>query len=315
MMATTTQSRGADQAVAQATPQRRRISITPYLFILPHLIFFAAFLAWPFFYGLYISLFEFDFLRPERRPFVGLNNYIRMFDPGSTVFRDFWRAMGNTGEFLLWSVPPLVILALFLALLLNGKYPGRSIFRTIFFAPYALSAPVAGVLWWWIFQNQGGLLNTFLGMLGIKGPQWLSSMPEAWVAITVCTIWWTIGFNTVIFLAALQDIPNSLYEAAAIDGANGRQQFTHVTFPLLRPVLTFVITITLLASANLFAQPYIMTAGGPLQQTESVIYRIYIQGILRSQMGMAAAMSVFIAALLLVLTALNFKLFGRTEQQ
>ena len=314
-MATTTQSRTEPQVLAGATPQRRRVGLTPYLFILPHLIFFSLFLAWPFFYGLYISLFEFDFLRPERRPFVGLNNYIRMFDPGSTVFRDFWRAMGNTGEFLVWSVPPLVLLALLLALLLNGKYPGRGLFRTIFFAPYALSAPVAGVLWWWIFQNQGGLLNSFLGMLGISGPQWLSSMPEAWIAITVCTIWWTIGFNTVIFLAALQDIPSSLYEAASIDGANSLQQFTNVTFPLLRPVLTFVITITLLASANLFAQPYIMTGGGPLQQTESVIYRIYIQGILRSQMGMAAAMSVFIAALLLVLTALHFKLFGRAEQQ
>lgn len=314
-MATTTTSRTDQPLMTGAVPGRRRFSLTPYLFIAPHLIFFTAFLAWPFFYGLYISLFEFDFLRPERRPFVGLNNYIRMFDPGSTVFRDFWRAMGNTGEFLVWSVPPLVILALFLAVLLNGKYPGRSFFRTIFFAPYALSAPVAGVLWWWIFQNQGGLLNTALATLGIKGPQWLSSMPEAWLAITICTIWWTIGFNTVIFLAALQDIPATLYEAAAIDGANGSQQFRYVTFPLLRPVLTFVITITLLASANLFAQPYIMTAGGPLQQTESVIYRIYIQGILRSQMGMAAAMSVFIAALLLVLTAINFKLFGRVEQE
>jgi multiple sugar transport system permease protein len=314
-MATTTQTQTKQRVMEGAQPQRRRVSLTPYLFILPHLIFFALFLAWPFFYGLYISLFEFDFLRPERRPFVGLGNYLRIFDQGGTVFRDFWRAMGNTGEFILWSVPPLVILALFLAVLLNGKYPGRSIFRTIFFAPYTLSVTVAAVLWWWIFQNQGGLINHFLEQIGIRGPQWLSSMPEAWVAITIATVWWTIGFNTVIFLAALQDIPSSLYEAAAIDGASSVQQFMHVTFPLLRPVLTFVITITLLASANLFGQPYIMTQGGPLQQTETVIYRIYIQGIGRSQMGMAAAMSVFIAALLLGLTALNFKLFGRAEQQ
>lgn len=315
-MATTTQSRtGAGPLTGAAPPQRRRFSLTPYLFILPHLIFFTFFLAWPFFYGLYISLFEFDFLRPERRPFIGLGNYLRIFDPTSTPFKDFWRAMGNTGEFILWSVPPLVILALLLAVLLNGKYPGRSLFRTIFFAPYTLSVTVAAVLWWWIFQSQGGLINYHLDALGLKGPNWLSSMPEAWVAITIATVWWTIGFNTIIFLAALQDIPTSLYEAASIDGASPIQQFQHVTFPLLRPVLTFVITITLLASANLFGQPYIMTTGGPLQQTETVIYRIYIQGILRNQMGMAAAMSVFIAALLLILTALNFKLFGRTEQQ
>jgi multiple sugar transport system permease protein len=314
-MATTTQkSRTAELTTPAAVPGRRRFSITPYLFIAPHLFFFAIFLAWPFFYGLYISLFEFEFLRPERRPFVGLGNYLKLFDPGSTQFDNFWRAMINTGEFILWSAPPLVLLALLLAVLLNGKYPGRSIFRTIFFAPYTLSVTVAAVLWWWIFQGQGGLINVYLREIGLKGPNWLSSMPEAWVAITIATVWWTIGFNTIIFLAALQDIPGSLYEAASIDGASPLQQFLFVTFPLLRPVLTFVITITLLASANLFGQPYIMTSGGPLQQTETVIFRIYVEGVQRNQMGMAAAMSVFIAALLLVLTALNFKLFGRTEQ-
>jgi multiple sugar transport system permease protein len=313
-MTTTTQRRATEAVVPRVAGQRRRFSLTPYLFILPHLIFFSVFLAWPFFYGLYISLFEFDFLRPEHRPFVGLENYLNLFQRGSIQFKDFWRAMGNTGEFILWSVPPLVGIALILAVLLNAKYPGRNFFRTLFFAPYTLSVTVAAVLWWWIFQSQGGLINHYLGQLGIKGPNWLSSMPEAWVAITIATVWWTIGFNTVIFLAALQDIPGFLYEAASIDGANPIQQFLYVTFPLLRPVLVFVITITLIASANLFGQPYIMTAGGPLQQTETVIYRIYIEGILRNQMGSAAAMSVFIAFLLLSLTALNFKLFGRAEQ-
>ena len=297
------------------TPVRkRRFNIVPILFILPHLIFFAGFLAWPFFYGIYISLFEFDYLRPERRPFVGIENYARLFDQGSIQFRDFWRAMGNTGEFILWSVPGLVLIALLLAVLLNGNYRGRNLFRTIFFAPYALSVTVASVLWWWIFQPRGGILNNTLDRIGIEGVNWLGSMPEAWIAITIATIWWTIGFNTVIFLAALQDIPDSLYEAASIDGANSVQQFRYVTIPLLRPVLLFVTTITLIASANLFGQPYIMTAGGPVQQTETVIYRIYIEGITRNQMGMAAAMSIFIAAILLSLTALNFKLFGSREQ-
>lgn len=302
-----------DRAVAAVEP-RRRFNLTPYLFILPHLIFFSAFLAWPFIYGLYISFFEFDFLRPEHRPFVGLENYLNLFDSGSIQFDDFWRAMGNTAEFLLWSVPPLVVLALLLAVLLNGRFPGRNLFRTIYFAPYALSVTVAAVLWWWIFQSQGGLINHYLSQLGWSTPNWLSSMPEAWIAITIATIWWTIGFNTVIFLAALQEIPQTLYEAAAIDGAGPTQQFWYVTIPMLRPVLVFVITITLLASANLFGQPFLMTGGGPLQQTETVIYRIYIEGILRNQMGSAAAMSVFMAAILISLTALNFRLFGRTGQ-
>lgn len=294
--------------------RRRRFNVTPYLFILPHLIFFGVFLAWPFFFGIWTSLFQFDFLRPDRRPFVGLQNYINLFDPSRTQFRDFWRAMENTGEFLVWSVPPLVVGSLLLAVLLNGRFRGRNFFRMIFFAPYTLSVTAAAVLWWWIFQPQGGILNNFLRGLGLDGPQWLSSMPEAWMAITIATIWWTIGFNTVIFLAALQEISPSLYEAAAIDGANPVQRFRHITIPMLRPVIILVITVTLIASANLFGQPYIMTAGGPTQQTEPIIFRIYIEGIQRSQMGSAAAMSVIVAAMLLALTALNFRFFGRSER-
>jgi multiple sugar transport system permease protein len=222
--------------------------------------------------------------------------------------------MRNTGEFVLWSVPPLVLVALLLAVLLNGRYRGRNLFRTLFFAPYALSATAAAVLWWWIFQPTGGLLNHFIEGVGFdRPPNWLSSMPEAWAAITIATVWWTIGFNTIIFLAALQDVPSVLYEAASIDGAGPIQQFTRITLPMLRPVLVLVLTITLIASANLFAQPYIMTAGGPLQRTESIIYRIYIEGIQRSQMGSAAAMSVVVAGSLLVLTSINFRVFGRKE--
>ena len=310
-MATINQARAA--AVPRA-PTRRRFRWTPYLFILPHLIFFAAFLAWPFFYGLYISLFDFDFLRPEYRPFVGLRNYQNLFDSSSIQYNDFWRSVKNTAFFVLWSVPPLVVVALVLAVLLNGNYRGRNFFRSIYFAPFALSVTVAAVLWRWIFE-QSGLVNNYVSALGLSPVSWLGAMPWAWVAITVTTVWWTVGFNTVIFLAALQDIPATLYEAASIDGANTFKQFIHITIPMLRPVLVFIITITLLASANLFGQPYIMTAGGPAQSTEPVMMRIYTEGILQNRMGSAAAMSVFVAAILLVLTTLNFKVFGRSEKQ
>ncbi len=302
------------QSVGAARPAARRFDLTPYLFILPHFVFFAAFLGWPFFYGLYISLFEFDFLRPEYRPFVGLGNYANLFDPQSLQFADFWRAMQNTGVFLLWSVPPLVITALFLAVLLNGNYPGRNIFRAIFFAPYALSVTVAAVLWRWMFE-QGGIINSYIVRAGGIDLPWLGTMPWAWLAITVATVWWTVGFNTVIILAALQEIPESLYEAAALDGATATQQFFFITIPMLRPVLIFIIVTTILASANLFGQPFIMTGGGPVQQTESVMMRIYSEGIQQNRMGSAAAMSVFVAAILLVLTALNFRLFGQREEQ
>ncbi len=311
----TSQQTQATALPAAGEGNRARFSWTPYLFILPHLIFFGAFLAWPFFYGIYISLFDFDFLRPEYRPFVGLRNYTNLFDSSSLQFSDFWNSMGNTAEFILYSVPPLVLVALLLAVLLNGRYPGRNLFRGIYFAPYALSVTVAAVLWRWIFQ-QGGLINYFLGELGLPQPSWLGSMPWAWAALVIATVWWTIGFNTVIFLAALQEIPDTLYEAAAIDGAGTIQQFVNITIPMLRPVLLFVVTITLLASANLFGQPFIMTEkGGPVNQTEPVMLRIYTEGILFNRMGSAAAMSVFVAAILLALTTLNFRIFGRAEQE
>jgi multiple sugar transport system permease protein len=294
---------------------KQQFSWMPYLFILPHLIFFVTFLAWPFFYGIYISLFNFDFLRPENRPFVGLQNYADLLvNRNSIIFQDFWRSLRNTGVFVLYSVPPLVIIALVVAVLLNGNYRGRNLYRGIYFAPYALSVTVAAVLWRWIFAS-GGLVNNAFLSLGIDTqPAWLSSTPWAWIAITICTVWWTIGFNTVIFLAALQEIPESLYEAASIDGANTMQKFFRITIPMLRPVLVFVITITLLASANLFGQPWIMT-GLQYLPTEPVMMRIYNEGILQNRMGNAAAMSVVFAAILLVLTTLNFRIFGRSQEQ
>lgn len=304
----------AQPAAVQTGVPGRRVRLTPYLFVLPHLLFFAAFLGWPFFYGIYISLFDFDFLRPEYRPFIGLQNYQNLFTPGSIQYANFWRSIWNTAVFILLSVPLLVGFALLLAVLLNGRYRGRNFLRALYFAPYALSVTVAAVLWRWIFE-QGGLVNYYLFELGLPQISWLGSMPWAWVAILVCTLWWTIGFNTVILLAALQEIPDQLYEAAAIDGATSFQQFFAITLPLLRPVLLFVITITVIASANLFGQPYIMTAGGPVQRTESVMMRIFNEGIIQNRMGSAAAMSIFVAAILLLLTWLNFRFFGSAEQQ
>jgi multiple sugar transport system permease protein len=282
--------------------------------VLPHLIFFVAFLGWPFFYGIYVSLFNYDFSDPSYRPFVGLQNYANLFTPGSIQFADFWRAAVNTLTFIIWSVPPLVIFGLLLAVLLNSKLKGRNIYRAIYFSPWSLSAVVASLLGWWIFQD-GGILNQYLSSWGFQPPSWLGQMPWPWFAITVTTLWWTVGFNTVIFLAALQDISDTLYEAASIDGANKVQQFFGITVPLLRPVIFFIVTIQIIASANLFVQPRVITGGGPALQTESLIMRIATESFQFFRMGSGAAMCILFAAILLILTALNFKLFGRSEQQ
>lgn len=310
-------------ATATSTPAlmtRRRFqnraghSLTPYLFIAPHLIFFLVFVAYPFFYGLYTSFFRFDFLRPEAKEFVLFDNYASLFTPGSIQFPVFWNALSNTVEFVLFSVPPLIIIPLLLAVLLNTRVPGKNFFRGLYFAPWVLSAAVVGLLGFWIFQSQGGLINYYLIQLGITPPRWLSTLPWAWVSIVLITIWWTLGFNMIILLAALQDIPRHLYESASLDGATPWRQFISITLPILRPVLVFVIIITIISSFNLFAQPFFMTNGGPAQAsgggaTEPVMLRIYREGFERNQLGMAAAMSFIVATIMILFSYTNFRLF------
>ena len=304
--------------ISKTTPSRARFSWTPYLFILPHLIFFLLFIGYPFFNGLYISTLEFDYLRPERTRFVGAQNYVNLFTPGTVQYNEFWNSVGNTLEFVLISVPPLVVIPLFLAVMLNTNTPGRNIYRAIYFAPWVLSVSVVGLLWWWIFQSQGGLLTYYLNDLGIPSPRWLSTMPWAWVSILVATVWWTMGFNMIILLAALQDIPGSLYEAASIDGATNWQAFTSITLPMLRPVMIFIVVITIIASFNLLGQPFFMTGGGPAQPegggaTQPVMLRIYNEGFVRPFQGSAAAMSVVVAVMIMAFSLANFKLFQSKE--
>jgi len=229
------------------------------------------------------------------------------------------------------SVPPLVILSLGLAVLLNSKVPGRNIFRGIYFAPWVLSVSVVGLLWWWIFQSSGGLINYYLADINtffrehlasthfqLTIPRWLSTQPWAWISILVATVWWTLGFNMIILLAALQDISEELYEAASLDGATRWQTFTRITLPLLQPVLLFVVTITIIASFNLFGQPFIMTGGGPPQangtnSTTPVMYLIYTQGFVRPFQGSASAMSFVVAAIMILLSYLNFRIFRQRD--
>ncbi len=175
----TTRTIATTREAAPATTEKRKFSWTPYLFILPHLIFFAVFVCWPFINGLWISLQQYDYLRPAQNAFIGLQNYIDLFAPGTLTFNEFWDSVKNTAIFVVISVPPLVIIPLLLAVLLNSKIPGRNIFRGIYFAPWVLSVSVVGLLWWWIFQSSGGLINSYLKDFGLITPRWLSSLPWA----------------------------------------------------------------------------------------------------------------------------------------
>jgi multiple sugar transport system permease protein len=314
-MATTVRTQ---EVAATRGGTRRPFRWLPYLFVLPHLIFFILFVGYPFFYGLFISGFQFDFLRPEAMQFVGLNNYLVLIQPDSLQFSEFWGAVGNTIEFVVISVPPLVVIPLLLAVLLNSNIPGRAIFRAIYFAPWVLSAAVVGLLGFWIFQSQGGLINYYLLEWGITPPRWLSSMPWAWISILITTVWWISGFNMIILLAALQGVPTTLYEAAALDGASRWQAFWGITIPLLRPVLVFVITITIISSFNLFAQPFFMTGGGPAEATgggatRPIMLHLFREGFERNRMGSASAQALVVACIMMVFSYLNFRLFRERE--
>ncbi|MGH3355141.1 MAG: carbohydrate ABC transporter permease [Nocardioidaceae bacterium] len=284
---------------------------TAYLFLLPYLVLFGAFVLAPVVWGIWISLHEWDFMLPGK-PFVGLDNYADLFDPSSVSSGPFWSGMRATMIFVVLSVPFLVSLGLMLAVGLNGRFAGRNMFRAVFFAPFVLGVGVVGLLWRYLLDPNVGVVNYYLGALGLDlGIPWTTQQPWVWAALVVPTLWWTLGYNTVIFLAGLQDIPAELYEAASIDGAGPWHRFLSVTLPGLRHVMTFVVTITILASANVFGQPYLITQGQPGEETRSAIMEIAERGLHQFDMGSASAMSTVLTVALLTITAVSFLLLGR----
>lgn len=297
--------RGGRKAAKIPRPVHRFAWYTPWLFMGPFLIFFVTFVIYPAINGVWISLHDFDY-NLENRPWVGLRNYISLFTPGSRDFSLWWQAFGNSAFFVAISVVPLVVLPLGIAMALNQKFPGRTVYRAIFFAPYVLSVSVIGLLWRYLLDAQAGPVNAIVKALGFEPISWLQTQPGAWVSILVATIWWTIGFNTIVFLAGLQNVPAEQYEAASLDGANGWVKFRHITIPSLRPVLIFIMVTTVLASANLFGQPFIMTKGGPSNTTRTAIMYIAESGLKQSRMGMAAAMGYLLGIVLILVSLANY---------
>lgn len=288
-------------------------SLTPYVFMAPYLVLFIIFIVIPVVFGVWISLHNWDPLLPTK-PWVGLQNYVDLFSPGSSHFGPFWNSMEATGKFTLYSVPLLVVIPLLIALMLNQEFPGRNFFRATYFAPYVLGVGVIGILWRFLLDPNVGLVNYYLGALGLAGNiPWITDLPWAWISLVGVTVWWTLGFNAVIYLAGLQDIDPALYDAAKVDGANGWQRFVNVTLPGLRPVLLFVITVTILASANMFGQSYIITQGAPGKETQTAIWYIADTGLRFFQMGPAAAMSFVLALALAIVSLGNFALFRYRE--
>jgi multiple sugar transport system permease protein len=286
---------------------------TPYLFLAPYLLIFFVFGLFPILLGAWLSLHQWDFQLPNK-PFVGIDNYLDLFRSDSVVFSDWWQSVRATGIFTLLSVPLLVVLPLGLALLLNRSFPGRTFFRAVYFAPYVLGVAVIGLLWRFLLDANLGLVNRLMSAVGLPSDTpWLTDLPWGWISLVGVTVWWTAGFNGVIYLAGLQDIPAELYEAAKVDGANAWKRFRHVTLPGLRPVTLFITITTLIASANLFGQSFLITQGAPGNETRSVVWYIVDRGIVNNDAGRAAAMSVVLTLMLAVVSIANFRLFRYRE--
>jgi len=301
-------------ALAPPPVRRRRRNATggpawvPYTYLLPHAVLFVVFIVYPVGYGIYVSLHRWNILSDVQR-YVGLEFYARLVTPGTPQFNFFWKTMGNTALFTAMTVPALLLAALGLALLLDRPIPGRAFFRAVFFLPTILAVSVMGLTWRWMFENQTGLVNVLLDLIPFtQAMPFLTNVGWAWVPIVVGTIWWTVGFNMILYGAALAAIPRVYYEAAMIDGAGAWAQFRHITWPQLNPVTLFALVTTTIASFQLFGQPHVITAGGPLRTTQSVMMFITEEAFSNFQFASAAAMSVFFGLLLLLVTAFQFRM-------
>lgn len=281
----------------------------PYLFLLPAAVILVVFLFLPLAYAFVLSFTDFNALVPAQ--WLGFANYERLVtDPV------FWKTLRNTVIYLAGVVPALVIFPLLLAVLVNGSLPGIAFFRAAYYLPVVISMVVAGLMWKWIFA-ENGLLNYLLGLV----VPWLATHPVAWLsrpetalaAVMVVTIWKGLGYYMVIYLAGLQTIPTDIYESAAIDGANRWQALWRLTVPMLWPSITFVAIVSSISALKTFTEIYVMTDGGPLNSSTTVVYYLYQQSFQNLNMGYANAIGMVLFVLILVFSILNVRAFEKGQ--
>lgn len=282
-----------------------REAIAAYIFLSPFLIFFAIFTVRAIVAAVGMSFYDWQILRPNR-PYVGLGNY-------QELFNDYvwWTALRNTMIFAIMTVVGTTVVSLSAALALTQKIRGAGIFRVLLYMPTLLSVGVVGLVWVWLLSTQFGAINYGLSLIGIRPLNWLGDENLVLPALSLTTIWWGFGFPMLIFIAGLQNIPDTLYEAAKIDGANAWQIFRYITLPLLRPTLLFVTVTGLIGHFQAFGTIFIMTTGGPGRASYTVIYYLYEIAWRAFRMGYGAAVAVTLAIIMAIATALQFRFIGR----
>ncbi|MCU7728489.1 sugar ABC transporter permease [Actinoplanes sp. KI2] len=280
-----------------------------WLMMAPFLVLYLLFIIGPSIYMVVMSFFDTSLTRPGLGGFAGFGNFGEALSSP-----DFWASMWHTIWFTILTTPPLVILAFVFALLADRASRGRWFFRLAFFLPYILPSAVMALIWIWLYTPELGLLGKVVTSLGFAEPNWLGSPSLAMWSLAFATVWWTLGFNFVLYLAGLQDIPRDLYEASSMDGASPWQQIRRITIPMLSRTTSLVIVLQIIASLKIFDQPYIMTSGGPNYATRPTLEYVYDMGFTDFRTGYAAAVSTLFFILVLAVSAVWVFLTRRQEQ-
>ncbi len=294
----------------RSAKDRRRLHRTEhrwaYAFVAAPVVGFLAFTLYPLGFALYASLTSWNGLGAMR--FVGLDNY-------TTLLTDeyFHKSLFNTFFYML-GIPIGIVLALVLAIALNRRIPGRTFFRTVYYVPVISSLAAIAIVWQFAYNGDFGLINQALSWFGIDGPDWLQNTSTVKPAIILMAVWKGLGYSMLLYLAAIQSVPASLYEAASLDGANAFQKFRSITLPMVRPVTFFIVVTNVIAGAQIFTEINIMTpAGGPEFSSASVVWYIVRKAFKYQQMGYATAMAVVLGVIVLVITLIQFRLNRRNS--
>ena len=283
-----------------------RDAVAAGIFLTPALLILGIFLFYPIVYLLYLSFTTGSFTVTGIE-WVGLRNYQRLFTDA-----DFWQVIGNTAYFTIATVIPTIIIPLGLAVLLNRALVLRGVLRTAYFIPSITSLVAVGLAWRWLFQTDGRV-NDLLITVGLEPISWLSSTVWAMPVLILLSSWKQLGFNLVVFLAGLQTIPQSRYEAAELDGANGWAKFWYITLPGLTPTLVFAVLTTAIFTLRSFEQVYIITGGGPLNSTNLLVYYIYEQAFANFEFGYAAAAATVLLAIAFIFIAIYLRVWNEQD--
>jgi ABC-type sugar transport system permease subunit len=275
-------------------------------FLLPYFILFISLKIGPLLVNFWMSLQELDII--GKGVFNNFGNYKALFKD-----RLFWRSLNNTFYYLALVGPVNVVGGFLLAMLLNQKLKGRIITRTVVFMPYVIMVTVVGAIWRWLLDGRFGLLNYYLQKIGLGSVPWLSSSSTAMIGIAMASIWWTIGYNTVVYLAALQDIPTDILNAADIDGAGPLRKLIAIIIPSVKGATAFVVLTTVIYSMQVFGQVYTMTSGGPQYSTVTLVHYLYVKGFREFNLGYSSTLGVVLFFVILALSALVYTSFAERK--